>query len=97
MDSNPFAKDKDNTFLHITFLFANPQKFDTSIIEGKKINGEEIYIATNAVYLYCPNGYGKSKMNNNFLETKLKVIATTRNWKSSNEILKIAQENIKLS
>jgi uncharacterized protein (DUF1697 family) len=27
----------------------------------------------------------------NELETKLKVVATTRNWKTSNEILNIAQ------
>ncbi len=30
-------------------------------------------------------------MNNNFLETKVKVKATTRNWKTTNELLKLAK------
>lgn len=94
IDSNPFLShsDKDTTFLHVTFLSSNPQKIDIYTIEEKKQSGEEISISDNAVYLYCPNGYGKSKLSNSFLETKLKVGATTRNWKTTNELLKIAQE-----
>lgn len=59
------------------------------IIE-KKHSSEEIAFLPNAVYLNCPNGYGKTKLNNNFLENKLKVQATTRNWKTTNELLKLA-------
>ena len=94
IDNNPFVKDniKDKTFLHVTFLSSKPDKFDFNAIEEKKLNGEEISIADNAVYLYCPNGYGKSKLSNSFLETKLKVGATTRNWKTTNELLKIAHQ-----
>jgi uncharacterized protein (DUF1697 family) len=33
-------------------------------------------------YLHCPGGYGKSKLSNNFVEAKLGVTATTRNWKT---------------
>lgn len=92
IDNNPFVTDsnKDKTFLHVTFLSSKSDKFDLNIIEEKKLNGEEISISDNAVYLYCPNGYGKSKLSNSFLETKLKVGATTRNWKTTNELLKIA-------
>lgn len=94
IDHNPFAKesDKDKTFLHVTFLSSIPEKYDLNAIEAKKQNGEEISITANAVYLYCPNGYGRTKLNNNFLEAKLKVTATTRNWKTTNELLNIAQQ-----
>lgn len=93
---NPFLKDKDKdtTFLHVTFLSSKPQKIDIKTIEEKKLSGEEISISENAVFLYCPNGYGKSKLSNSFLEAKLKVGATTRNWKTTNELLKIAQKII---
>lgn len=92
IDSNPFAKDhvKDISFLHVTFLADNPTKFDKEKIVEKKQPGEEIAFTTNVVYLYCPNGYGKTKLNNTFLENKLKVQATTRNWKTTNELLKLA-------
>jgi uncharacterized protein (DUF1697 family) len=96
IDSNPFSKDsdKDKTFLHVTVLSSKPPKIDFETIEEKKLSGEEISFADNVVYLYCPNGYGKSKLSNSFLETKLKVGATTRNWKTINELLKIAQETM---
>ncbi|TAE70284.1 MAG: DUF1697 domain-containing protein [Bacteroidetes bacterium] len=94
IDDNPFLKDsdKDINFLHVTFLSSKPQKYDLNIIEDKKLVGEEIFVSDNAVYLFCPNGYGQTKLTNNFLETKLKVGATTRNWKTTNHLLKIAQE-----
>ena len=94
IDSNPFFKDsdKDNAFLHVTFLSSKPQKADFNSIEEKKLSGEEISFSDNAVYMYCPNGYGKTKLTNSFLEKKLKVGATTRNWRTTNELLRIALE-----
>lgn len=96
IDKNPFLKDlsKDIAYLHVTFLSSKPDHYDHKIIESKKQNEEEISFSDNAVYLYCPNGYGRTKLNNNFLEAKLKVGATTRNWKTTTELLRIAQETI---
>lgn len=96
IDQNPFAKesDKDPTFLHVTFLSSIPDKYDLDTIEEKKFIGEDISVINNAVYLYCPYGYGRTKLNNNFLETKLKVTATTRNWKTTCELLRIAENTI---
>ncbi|TCK83387.1 DUF1697 domain-containing protein [Albibacterium bauzanense] len=93
VDNNPFLKDssKDVAFLHATFLGSKPLSYNQKDIEEKKQDGEDIDYADNVVYLYCPNGYGRTKLSNNFLETKLKVIATTRNWKTTSELLTIAQ------
>jgi uncharacterized protein (DUF1697 family) len=95
-DNNPFLKDsnKDQTFFHVTFLSSKPNLYLYKQIDDKKQNGEELFISDTAVYLYCPNGYGRTKLTNNFLEAKLKVRATTRNWKTTNELLKIAQHTI---
>lgn len=92
IDNNPFVNDmgKYPVFLHVTFLSAKPGKYDSNAIEAKKQDGEEISFTNEAVYLYCPNGYGRTKLNNNFLESRLKVSASTRNWKTVNELLKIA-------
>lgn len=94
IDDNPFSKDpdKDPAFLHVTFLVSQPGEYDIRVIEEKKQNGEEVTVKERAVYLYCPNGYGRTKLNNTFLEMKLKVGATTRNWKTTNELLRIAKE-----
>jgi uncharacterized protein (DUF1697 family) len=92
IENNPFGKGnlKETAFLHVTFLADNPSEFDKEKIVEKKQPSEEVAFTPNAVYLYCPNGYGKTKLNNNFLENKLKVKATTRNWKTTNELLKLA-------
>jgi uncharacterized protein (DUF1697 family) len=83
---------KDPAHFYITFLAAMVQQYDPAAITDKKQDGEEISFAERAVYLYCPNGYGNTKLHNSFLESKLKVGATTRNWKTSNALLRIAQE-----
>lgn len=96
IDDNPFLKDpnKNEAFLHVTFLSSKSEYTDFETIEGKKQSGEEIVFSEHAVYLYCPNGYGKTKLTNSFLEPKLKVVATTRNWKTTKELLKIAEQTI---
>jgi uncharacterized protein (DUF1697 family) len=94
VDNNPFLKDssKDPNFLHTTFFVSKPVNYNQNDIANKRQNGEEIVFSENVVYLYCPNGYGRTKLTNNFLETKLKVSATTRNWKTTSELLTIAQQ-----
>jgi uncharacterized protein (DUF1697 family) len=81
IEHSPFIKDtnEDQSFLFVTFLFSKPYQFDVKTIEDKKQNEEEIIFLDNTVYLYCPSGYGRTKLTNNFLEAKLKVEATTRN------------------
>lgn len=93
IQNNPFAKEfqKDSAFLHVTFLAGAPDDFDKDRIIEKKHPDEEIAFTPQAVYLYCPNGYGKTKLHNTFLEKKLNVKATTRNWKTTHELLKICK------
>lgn len=91
---NPFAKDdsRDIKFLHVTFLADKPVGYDKKVIEDKMFADEEIYFSDDAVYIYIPGGYGDTKLSNAFLENKLKVKATTRNWKTTNELLKLANK-----
>lgn len=92
IDHNPLSKDpeKDPTFLHVTFLASKPVEVDAGQIESRKSDREELIFSEEAIYLYCPDGYGKTKLNNGFLESKLKVTATTRNWTTTKELLKMA-------
>lgn len=91
--NNPFTQqEKESVFLHVTFFSSSPKNFDRTTIEVKKQNGEEIVIAETAIYLFCPKGYGKTKLTNNFLETALKINCTTRNWKTINELFKMMKE-----
>jgi uncharacterized protein (DUF1697 family) len=92
--SNPFLNDnkKDISKIYLTFLYSVPDMERFSKI-GEGQNFEEEYKLTgNTIYIYCPNGYGNTKLSTNFLESKLKLSATSRNWKTILELLKIAEE-----
>jgi uncharacterized protein (DUF1697 family) len=52
---------------------------------------EEVAFSKKAVYLYYPHGFGRSKLTNNLLEAKLKVGATTRNWRTTLKLLEMAE------
>ncbi len=78
LDDKPF----DDERIFVTFLFQTPQHIPIDELNRVKQLSEQFHIAGDIVYFFCPDGYGRTKLSNNFLEAKLKVAATTRNWKS---------------
>jgi len=72
----------NDTRILVTFLSSKPSKSDTDNIQKYVIEPERLIINNTHVYLYCPNGYGKTKLSNTFIERKLGTSSTTRNWKT---------------
>jgi len=74
--------DKDGRNILVTFLSAKP--FADKPAEARKLmaDSERMEFHDQVIYLHCPNGYGRSKISTTFLEKKLGVVATTRNWKT---------------
>ena len=80
---NPFQdRTDDPTKLHVTFLAERPSVNKKDEFSTGKIDEDEFRLEGSEVYLFCPNGYGRSKLVNSFFEKKLGVQSTTRNWKS---------------
>ncbi len=80
----------DEGKLHVTFLSSPPVRTHCSEFEKARDTSEKFYIGEREIYLYCPNGYGRTKLTNSFIERKLCVKATTRNWRTVNSLLAIA-------
>lgn len=85
----PFTKDKKQKS-YFSLLYSAPNESLVSEISKLDFKNEEIIITPNCVYFYSPIGYGKTKYNNNFLERKLKVTATARNYKTMVKLLELA-------
>ena len=92
---NPFLKEKDiNTEkLHVTFLSEIPNKTNLKSINQFDFSPDRFIIIGKEVYLYTPGSYGETKLSNRFFENKLKVTATTRNWRTLNKLFEIATAN----
>jgi len=82
--------EKEGTKVLVTFLSSKPLKGKLAKALESAAASEKLVLAGKEVYLYCPNGYGKSKLSNTFLEKTLGVGATTRNWKSVNQLYELS-------
>jgi len=82
--NNPFLQvpGLDPSFLHVTFLEKASAENVAATFTAHDFSPEKVFIRGKDVYLYCPNGYGNAKLNNTFIEGRLGVAATTRNWKT---------------
>lgn len=82
--SNPLSLESsvDIKWFHVTFPFqlVSSAEFDKLNIPLK--NGEKAILFEKVIYLYCPNGYGRTRINNGYFEKALGMPATTRNWKT---------------
>lgn len=80
--------EQDGTKILVTFLSENPENQNIEVLNAFVKPPEELIFGNRALYLHCPNGYGKTKLSNAFIEKKLAVTATTRNLKS---VLKLCE------
>jgi len=82
--------ESEGTKVLVTFLSSKPLKNKLENALEYSAATEKLVLKGKEVYLYCPNGYGKSKLSNTILEKKLGVGATTRNWKSVNKLYELS-------
>jgi uncharacterized protein (DUF1697 family) len=80
----------DPAHLHVTFLAGTPDAKLVSALDAAAFEPDQFTVAGQEVYLYCPNGYGRSRLSNDFFEKKLGVRATTRNWRSVTALAELA-------
>lgn len=91
---NPYEMNESDESgkLYVTFLSRQPSPEAIENLLSYQNEIDEFRILDRVVYIFCRTNYGKSQFSNNFLEKKLKVPATTRNWASVNKIAGIAKQ-----
>jgi uncharacterized protein (DUF1697 family) len=95
LQRNPFLKENGIHMdkLHVTFLNEKPQPQLLDKMASISYENDRFEVEGNEVFLYCPDGYGKTKLNNNFFENKLKLVATTRNWNTVKKLIEMSESN----
>jgi uncharacterized protein (DUF1697 family) len=87
---NPFTKRARSAALHVTFLAGKPSRARVRALDPKRGEPDEFRVTGEQVYLHCPNGYGRTKLDNAYFEKQLGVAATTRNWKTVTKLAELA-------
>ncbi len=91
---NPFAKRRDvnPAKLLVSFLAAEPSAEAGAKLRALKPNPEELHIRPRELYIYFPNGMGRSKFPWATLDKLLGVPATGRNWNTVLKLLEMSEQ-----
>ncbi|MDT7832806.1 DUF1697 domain-containing protein [Flavobacteriaceae bacterium S356] len=87
IQGNPYPVDNEKV-VAVIFLSKVATKTDVEINRAEE---DQFTILEDVVYIYCPNGFGRSKLTINVFEKKLNVSATSRNWRTTKKLLELAQ------
>lgn len=93
--ANPFAerKDLEPAKVLVTFLSAEPDPgVQVTLDDLMKRYPEELHLKGRELYIYFPNGAGRSKLPWSSVDKLFKVTGTARNWNSVTNMLEIAKE-----
>jgi len=90
---NPFASRKniDPAKLVVSFLAEAPTADEAKRLAEIKARPEELRVSGRELYIYFPDGQGRSKLPA-ILKRTVKIPATARNWNTVNKLLAMAEE-----
>jgi uncharacterized protein (DUF1697 family) len=90
---NPYARQKrSEEAFHVMFLANKPPKAALAGLDRKRSPPDEYDVVGSEIFLYCPNGIGRSKLTNAYFDSKLETVSTARNWRTCQTLLQLANE-----
>jgi uncharacterized protein (DUF1697 family) len=88
---NPFLGEIefDHAKMAVIFLHEEPSAEQLKKVKDVDYPPDKFKIIGREIFIYCPNGFGKTKLYTNFFEKKMGVTGTARNWKTITTILRL--------
>lgn len=81
--ANPYLAEQDDpTKLHVTFLDKDPGADRQAALASPAGETGTLALVGRDVFVHVPDGYGRSKLTNAFIEKRTGTVGTTRNWRS---------------
>jgi len=93
IEKSPFQDQpsKESKWVVVMFLAAYPDEGAQEALRAAYHGPEEIFIIGKELYLYYPDGIGRSKLTNSLIERKLKTSGTARNLNTVLQLQKMLQ------
>jgi uncharacterized protein (DUF1697 family) len=86
---NPF-KNADTSRLYFTLLASRPEARLVKEFLSPGYAPDQVKVIDDMVYTLYADSYSAGKVNNNFIERKLKVAATTRNYNTMSKLVELS-------
>lgn len=87
LNENPFGEGYDISRVFFTLSNETADNELVQEIKNQDLGDEKIAFGKHAIYLYLPKDASRTKLNNNFVEKKLKITATTRNFNTLTKLV----------
>ena len=91
LKNNPFLKEKEVDTKKLYVAFLSKEMSSTAINELKisQIKPDEAVVDGNRIFIKYDVGAGKTRLDQKYIEKKLNVTATIRNWNTVNKLLEL--------
>jgi uncharacterized protein (DUF1697 family) len=76
--------------LHVGYLAAPPAPEAIAALDPMRSPPDRFEVRDRVIYLWLPNGVGKTKLNGAYLDRKLGTPCTIRNWRTTLKLLDLA-------
>lgn len=86
--NNPFP---DTDHVHVVFLADRPDPAAVSALDPDRSPGDQFAVVGRDVYAWLPNGVGRSKLTNTWLDKQLSTVSTIRNWRTVLSLIDLAR------
>ena len=95
-NNNPYLKEKeiDTKKLYVAFISTTLQSTSINDLKISQFKPDEASIDSNKIFIKYAVGAGKTRFDQKYIEKKLNVIATIRNWNSVTQLLKMFDERL---
>ena len=92
--NNPFLKEKDvdTKKLYVAFLSNTLRSESINDLKISQFKPDEAIIDGNKIFIKYAVGAGKTRLDQKYIEKKLNLTATIRNWNTVTQLLKMYEE-----
>lgn len=93
-DNNPFLKEKDTDLkkLYVAFVSKELRSENINDLKISQFKPDEAHIDLNRIFIKYAVGAGKTRLDQKYIEKKLNLTATIRNWNTVTQLLKMYGE-----
>lgn len=83
ISANPFiAAGATEEAMHVLFLADRPSAQGIAALDPNRSAPDTFAVRGQEVYLWLPNGMGRTKLTNEYFDARLATVSTARNWRT---------------